>query len=67
MQLIESECGIKLHERSVGKYLARWGFTPQKPIKKAYEQQPAAVQQWLDERYPAKASSALNEQAPMLF
>lgn len=53
MQLIEQECGIKLHVRSVGKYLARWGFTPQKPIKKAYEQRPEAVQKWLDEEYPA--------------
>src|ERR1035437_4431942 len=43
-QLIEQEYGIKLHVRSVGKYLARWGFTPQKPIKRAYEQSPAAVQ-----------------------
>ncbi len=53
MQLIEREYGIKLHVRSVGKYLARWGFTPQKPIKKAYEQRPEAVQKWLDEEYPA--------------
>ncbi len=48
MQLIEREYGIKLHVRSVGKYLARWGFTPQKPIKKAYEQRPEAVQKgWM--------------------
>jgi transposase len=53
MQLIEREHGIKLHVRSVGKYLARWGFTPQKPIKKAYEQRPESVQKWLDEEYPA--------------
>lgn len=53
MQLIERECDIKLHVRSVGKYLTRWGFTPQKPIKKAYEQRPEAVQAWLDEEYPA--------------
>jgi transposase len=53
MELIEREYGIKLHVRSVGKYLARWGFTPQKPIKKAYEQRPEAVQAWLDEEYPA--------------
>jgi transposase len=39
-QLIEQEYGIKLHVRSVGKYLTRWGFTPQKPIKRAYEQSP---------------------------
>ena len=58
MQLIERECGITLHVRSVGKYLARWGFTPQKPIKRAYEQSPAAVKTWLDETYPAIAERA---------
>lgn len=52
MQLIERECGIKLSIRGVGKYLQRWGFTPQKPIKKAYEQRPEAVKQWLDDEYP---------------
>lgn len=52
MQLIEREFGLKLSVRGVGNYLARWGFTPQKPIKKAYEQRPEAVQAWLDETYP---------------
>ena len=41
-QLIEQEFGVKLQTRSIGKYLTRWGFTPQKPIKRAYEQSPAA-------------------------
>ena len=63
MQLIEREFGIKLHVRSVGKYLARWGFTPQKPIKRAYEQSPAAVQDWLDNRYPDIAQRARQEGA----
>ena len=52
-QLIEQEFGIKLQVRSIGKYLKRWGFTPQKPIKRAYEQSPAAVQAWLEGEYPA--------------
>ena len=52
-QLIEQEFGIKLQVRSVGKYLTRWGFTPQKPIKRAYEQSPEAVQNWLQGEYPA--------------
>ncbi len=52
MQLIEREYGIRLSVRGVGNYLNRWGFTPQKPIKKAYEQRPEAVQTWLDEQYP---------------
>lgn len=63
MQLIERECGITLSVRGVGTYLERWGFTPQKPIKKAYEQRPEAVQAWLTEQYPeieqrAKAEGA---------
>lgn len=61
MQLIVAQFGITLHVRSVGKYLARWGFTPQKPIKRAYEQSPAAVQAWLDEAYPAIAERAKDE------
>lgn len=52
MQLIERECGITLSVRGVGNYLKRWGFTPQKPIRKAYEQRPEAVRAWLDEQYP---------------
>ena len=52
MQLIDRECAIKLSVRGVGNYLKRWGFTPQKPIKKAYEQCPEAVKKWLDEEYP---------------
>ena len=51
-QLIEQEFGIKLQVRSIGKYLTRWGFTPQKPIKRAYEQSPAAVRAWIEGEYP---------------
>ena len=46
MQLIEREYGIKLTVRGVGNYLKRWGFTPQKPIRRAYEQSSEAVQAW---------------------
>jgi len=63
MQLIERECGISLQVRSVGKYLARWGFTPQKPIKRAYEPSPQAVRTWLDEQYPIIAARAKAESA----
>ena len=63
MQLIERECGIKLSVRGVDNYLKRWGFTPQKPIKKAYEQRPEAVQDWLDEQYPEIEKRAKSEGA----
>jgi transposase len=63
MQLIEQQCGLKLSVRAVGNYLKRWGFTPQKPIKRAYEQRPEAVQQWLEHEYPAIEQRAKAEGA----
>lgn len=62
-QLIVQEFGIELPVRTVGEYLKRWGFTPQKPIKRLYEQSPAAVKEWLDETYPEIARRAKEEGA----
>ena len=45
------------------KYLTRWGFTPQKPIKRAYEQNPEAVQRWLEGEYPGIEQGARQEGA----
>jgi transposase len=56
--LIARRCGVELAVRTVGKYPARWGFTPQKPIRRAYEQDPAAVRRWLRRDYPAIAARA---------
>ena len=61
--LVQQELGIALPIRSMGEYLRRWGFTPQKPIKRAYEQRPEAVKQWLDEQYPVIAERAKAEDA----
>lgn len=46
-ELIARHWGVELAVRTVGKYLARWGFTAQRPIRQAYEQEPAAVRRWL--------------------
>lgn len=62
-ELIEARCGVRLQVRTMGKYLARWGFTPQKPLKKAYEQSPAAVKQWRETDYPILAARAKLEGA----
>ena len=62
-ELIERDLGLKLSVRAVGDYLARWGFTPQKPIKKAYEQRPEAVQAWLEDEYPTIEARAKREGA----
>ena len=51
-QLIERECKVVMPIRTVGEYLKRWGFTPQKPLKRAYEQNCEQVERWLKETYP---------------
>ena len=56
--LVARHCGVRLAVRTVGKYLARWGFTAQKPIRRAYEQDPAAVRRWLRRDYPQIAARA---------
>lgn len=56
--LIKSEYDIKMPVRTIGLYLERWGFTAQKPAKRAYEQQPAAVKKWLKETYPKISAEA---------
>lgn len=66
-QLIEDYSGLKMPLRTVGSYLQRWGFTPQKPLKRAYEQDPNAVQQWLDVEYPALVERAAAEGADIAW
>jgi len=48
---------------TVGRYMKKLGFTPQKPIKRAYEQNPKAVKKWLNETYPEIALRAISEKA----
>jgi transposase len=62
-ELIEAVYGVRLTVRNMGKYLKRWGFTPQRPLKKAYEQSPAAVAKWVNEEYPKIAAQARQEGA----
>jgi len=39
--LIEQRCGLRVSARTAGRYLAHWGLTPQKPRRRAYEQDPS--------------------------
>jgi transposase len=57
-ELISRRFGVRLAVRITGKYLARWGFTAQKPLRRAYEQDPAAVRRWLRRDYPTIAARA---------
>jgi transposase len=65
--LISRWFSITLSRVTVGKYLRSWGLSPQKPIRVAYEKNPEAVQEWLDERYPAIVERAKRERAVILW
>jgi len=65
--LIKQQYGFEIPLRTITDYLKRWGFTAQKPIKRAYEQNPAAVQKWLEEDYPAIKSKAKQENAEIYW
>ncbi len=67
VQLIQKRFGISLSIWTVGRYLARWGFTPQKPVRRAIEQDERAVLRWLQEEYPAIRSQAKREKAEIYW
>src|ERR1700720_2099828 len=52
-ELLSRKFDVQVSVWTVGRYLRAWGLTPQKPVRRAYEQDPAAVRQWLEEEYPA--------------
>jgi len=51
-QLLAQKFGLSVSVWTVGRYLKEWGLTPQKPVRRAFEQNPKQVQQWLKEDYP---------------
>ena len=65
--LVEQRCGVRLAVRSMGTYLARWDFTAQKPLRRAYEQSAEAVQRWLGHDYPAIAARARREKGAIFW
>lgn len=62
-KLIEERFGIAISEKTAGRYLKEWGFTAQKPARRAYQQDQEAVERWLKEEYPAIQAEAKREKA----
>lgn len=66
-QLIFERYHIALSRWQVGRYLKAWGYTPQKPISKAFEQKPEKVKEWLNKEFPAIKKKAKKENAIVYF
>jgi transposase len=66
-ELIGRRYGMWLARTTVGLYLRSWRFSPQKPKRRALEQNPAAVRRWLSETYPAIVAAAKREGGVVLW
>ncbi len=66
-ELIAAKFGIELGLTAVGRLLASLDITPQKPLRRAYERDPAAVQQWVEETYPQLKKRAKRLRAKIFF
>lgn len=66
-QLIRREFGVRLSAVSVGRLLRKLGLSPQRPLHRAYQQDPEAVQYWKDEQYPAIRAEAKAAGATIYF
>jgi len=66
-ELIGQRSGRAVSVWTAGRYLRRWGMTPQRPMRRAYERDPAAVAAWLKDQYPAIKRRAVEENALILW
>jgi transposase len=62
-QLLSERYGLHVSMWSAGRYLRRWGLTPQKPVRRAFEHDPGAVVRWLQVEYTAIRTRAKLENA----
>jgi transposase len=65
--LIRDRFGVRLSEVSVGRLLKKLGLSPQRPLHRAYQQDPAAVERWLTEEYPKIRALAKRTGATIYF
>lgn len=66
-ELIFRQFGIRLSIVSVGNVLAKLGMSPQRPLYRAYEQDPEKVAEWKEKTFPQIQARAKREGAAIFF
>jgi transposase len=66
-ELIRREFGVKLSEVQVGRLLNKIGLSPQRPLYRAYQQDPERVEEWKKSAYPKIRKLAAEEGASIFF
>lgn len=67
VELLDKKFGIQLGLTAVGELMAKLGLTPQKPLQRAYQRDPEAIEKWQRETYPAIARQAKASGAEVFF
>ena len=67
IQLIADKFGVSYSDVQVGRILKEIGFSKQKPLQRAYEQDPEKVERWLNEEYPSIKKEAKKESRMIYF
>lgn len=65
--LLQRKYGVKLSLTSIGRLLAQMGLSCQKPLFRAWQQNPKLVQQWLDSEFPKIRKAAKLAGAEVFF
>lgn len=65
--LIHQKFGVRMGVTTVGALLAKLGITPQKPLQRAYQRDPQAIEQWQRENFPAIVAKAKRIGADIFF
>lgn len=66
-EVIKKQFGVTLSEVSVGRLMRRLGFSPQRPLYRAWQQDPDLVDAWRTQEYPKIARRAKRENALIFF
>ena len=66
-ELIKQKFNVSYTSVHVSRILSEIGFSKQKPLQRAYEQDPAKVEQWLKKEYPAIKKEAKKEDRVIYF
>lgn len=65
--VVEREFDVRLHRTTIGRVLRKLGFSPQSPLRRAWQQDPEAVRTWKNETFPKIRKQARKAGATIYF